>query len=169
MKNFPTPEQALSRLAALCARSEQCSSDIEKKLEKMHLQPGDARRIMERLKELKFVDDERFARAYAHDKLEYQLWGRMKISRGLWAKRIPRDLIDDALDNLDPDIYRNTAARVVASKMRQLGDEAFTREGRDKILRFAMGRGFEAGLVIKILSYLIKKRLEESRGDDEMD
>ncbi len=165
MKNFPTPEQALSRLAALCARSEQCSADIEKKLEKMHLPPGEGRRIMAKLKEMKFVDDARFARAYAHDKLEYQLWGRIKISRGLWAKRIPREMIDDALDALDPEVYRKVAARVVASKMRQLGDEIFTREGRDKILRFAMGRGFESSLVIKIMTILINRRREEA-GED---
>lgn len=168
MKGYPSPEQALSRLAALCARSEQCTADITKKLEKMHLPPGEQQRIMARLKELRFVDDERFARAYAHDKLEYQLWGRMKISRGLWAKRIPRQLIENAIEELDPTVYRKTAARVIAAKIRHLGAEALTREGRDKILRHAMSRGFEASLSIKIMSALIK-RLQEREESDEMD
>lgn len=168
MKGFLTTEQALSRLAALCARSEQCTADIEKKLEKMHLQPGESRRIMTKLKELNFIDDERFARAYSHDKLEFQHWGRLKISRGLWTKHIPRDIIDTAIAELDPAVYRKTAARVVASKMRQLGEVAFSREGRDKILRFAVGRGFEPSLIIKIMSLLIKKYRENTSTDDEM-
>lgn len=160
MNDFQPPEKVLNRLAALCARSEQCTADIEKKLDRIHLRPGDRERIMARLKELKFVDDQRFARAYCHDKLEYQSWGRIKIARGLWAKRISRDMIDEAIGEIDSRTYMTVALRSIKSKIRQMGPAAFSREGRDKLLRFMAGRGFETQITLNILSRIESRRRE---------
>lgn len=153
-------DEALVRMETLCARSEQCSSDIMKKLASMKLSSGDSARIMERLRELKFVDDRRFARSYCHDKLEFSGWGRLKISQGLHLKRINRAVISETLDEIDPDAYRTRAKSVIMIKVRRLGQEAFTREGRLKTLRFAMSRGFEGGLAAEIIRELSHEQMD---------
>ena len=87
-------EQALSRTAELCSRCEQCTPDLRKKMSTWGVPAGDADRIIRKLEELNFVDDFRYARAYAHDKLESSGWGRNKIIQRLWAKRLSRTAIE---------------------------------------------------------------------------
>lgn len=161
-----TFENALSRAAALCARCEQCSPDILKKLSAWGLSAGDSTRIIRRLEELRFLDDKRFARAYAHDKLHFSGWGRRKIQQGLWAKRLPPDIIEDAcaslLEDEEADDYRAIAVRVIRAKARQLKEWPLSRESKIKLVRFAMTRGFEYPLVADII------RTVNLRPDDEL-
>ena len=82
-----TYENALSRAAALCAKCEQCTPDILKKLSSWGLSQSMSSKVISRLIELNFVDDVRFSKAYAHDKLHFSCWGRRKIQQGLKSVR----------------------------------------------------------------------------------
>lgn len=156
-----TYENALTRAAVLCSKCEQCSPDILKKLSGWGLSSNDSERVIGRLEELRFLDDERFVRAYAHDKLVFSGWGRMKIARGLWAKRLPRELIDIALESIDEEEYEDVAIRVMSSRTRLYPDMLESYEGRTKLLRFGAGRGFELSLLTKIITTLRKQHEEE--------
>ncbi len=151
MRKPKTVADALDRLQGLCARSEQCSDDMRRKLANWMIPAPDADKIIARLKKERFIDDARFARAYARDKLLYSGWGQYKIMKGLMMKRIPRDLIDDAIDTLDPNEITETAERVLRSKARSI-KEGNTYEGRTKLFRFGASRGFDT----KLLSNLIR-------------
>lgn len=149
-----TAEEALSRAAALCARCEQCTPDLRKKMATWGLSAADSDRVIRKLKEMNFVDDSRFARAYAHDKLIFSGWGRNKILQGLWAKRLSRADIDQSLDEIDDEEYESVVERVIRAKIRTSKEGISTYEARLKILRFAMQRGFEARLASRIISQL---------------
>ncbi|MCM1520675.1 MAG: RecX family transcriptional regulator [Lachnoclostridium sp.] len=154
MKRQLTAEEALARMEALCARAEQCTADIDKKLTAMKLPRPVIDKILDRLHENRFIDDSRFAQAYCNDKLMFSGWGRRKIVNGLWLKKIPRSLIDEAISNIDPGEYRRRATEVISSKIRGLGETAFTPQGKTKVLRFAVSRGFEMALSIEIIRKL---------------
>lgn len=149
-----TIEIALSRAAALCAKCEQCSPDIEKKLLNWGLSGNDAGKVITELKRLRFLDDERFAKAYAHDKLHFSGWGKRKIMQGLWVKRLPRDIIDMAFDEFDDDEYKAIAVKVIKSKVPAIKEGIESYEGKMKLLRFAVQRGFEVSLVAGIVKQL---------------
>ncbi|MBO5456131.1 MAG: RecX family transcriptional regulator [Muribaculaceae bacterium] len=149
-----TIENALSRAAALCAKCEQCSPDIEKKLLNWGLSGNDAGKVITELKRLRFLDDERFAKAYAHDKLHFSGWGKRKIMQGLWVKRLPRDIIDMAFDEFDDDEYKAIAVKVIKSKVPAIKEGIESYEGKMKLLRFAVQRGFEVSLVSGIVKQL---------------
>ena len=146
-----TFENALSRAAALCAKCEQCTPDILKKLSAWGLSASDSRKIIDRLEDLKFLDDVRFSKAYAHDKLHFSGWGRRKIQQGLWAKRLPQQIISEACDELEHDEYRQIALRVIKSKVRSLRQWPLSRENKLKVIKYAMQRGFEYPLVADIM------------------
>lgn len=158
-----TFENALSRAADLCARCEQCSPDILKKLESWGINASDSAKIIRRLEELKFLDNLRFAKAYAHDKLHFSGWGRRKIRQGLWAKRLPTDIIDQAFDDIDEedDEYRAIALRVMKAKIRQLKEWPLSRESKLKVVKFAMTRGFEYPLIVDIFRTEIARMTED--------
>ena len=69
-----TPDNAFLRLATLCARSEQAEGDLRRKLHDWALQPSDADAIIDRLKHERYLDNERYARAYCRDKLRFNGW-----------------------------------------------------------------------------------------------
>lgn len=150
-----TYENALSRAAGLCAKCEQCTPDILKKLSAWGLSASDANKVIKRLEELNFIDDVRFAKAYAHDKLHFSGWGRRKIQQGLWAKRLSPSVIEIACEDFDDEeeakAYRSIALRVMKAKARQLKEWPLSRESKIKIIKFAMTRGFEYPLVADIL------------------
>ena len=161
-----SPQEAMARAMALCDRCEQCSPEILKKLSAWGLVSADAARIIARLKEMRYLDDMRFARAYAHDKMAYSGWGRNKIIAGLWAKRLGREFIEASCDELDPEEYSAVAERVIRAKARMLAEGLATYENRLKALRFAAGRGFEISLATDIIRRLRLEAEQECDGDD---
>ena len=87
-----TEQQALSRLMALCARSEHSSGEMLQKMRLWGLDEEAQARVMERLTADRYVDDERFTRAFVNDKIRYNQWGRRKIEQALWAKGVDRSV-----------------------------------------------------------------------------
>ena len=150
-----TPAEALARAAALCDKCEQCSPDIIRKLAAWGISASDTAKIIERLRQTRYLDDMRFARAYAHDKMAYSGWGRNKILQGLWAKRLGREYIEASCDELEEEEYNDIARRVIRSKVRSLPEGLSTYENRMKVMRFGVQRGFEARLVSQIINRLV--------------
>lgn len=162
-KRILTPDEALSRAAGLCAKCEQCTPELRKKLASWGIFLSDADKIIRKLEEMRFVDDARFARAYAHDKLAYSGWGRNKIIQGLWAKRLDRECIDASMDDIDDEEYEDVCTRVIRSKIRLSKDGLSTYESKMKILRHAVQRGFEARLAGRIINEIARGEREDDR------
>ena len=96
-----TYEIALQRLTALCASAEHCEYEMMEKMRKWEVEESDRERIMAYLRQAKFVDDERYARAFVSDKVRYNKWGRRKVEQGLWAKHISEDIRQRVLHEAD--------------------------------------------------------------------
>lgn len=146
-----TPDAARVRAEELCVRAEHSAGEIREKLLKWGIMPYDADKIISGLIRDRYIDDLRFARAYSRDKLEYSHWGKRKIALSLYQKKVERDIINEALDEIDGDKYIEALRNVIASKKRTLA-EPDTYEGRTKLFRFAVSRGFEPSLIASILS-----------------
>lgn len=146
------PVQALRRLEDVCARSEQCSYDLMKKLHGWGISRDIAEKIMARLERDRYVDDRRFACAYCRDKFRFSRWGRMKIIKGLMLKHISREDIDEALvTEIGDEEYYGTLVTLLQGKVRQIVD-ARSYDGRARLLRFAVSRGFESSMVVKVIN-----------------
>lgn len=136
-----TEKQALSKLMALCARGEHSSGEMLQKMRLWGIDEEAQARIMARLVGEKFVDDERFTRAFVNDKIKYNQWGRRKIEQALWAKGIDSDVQRRVLDEIDENLYLDALRPLLKSKSRSIS----ARNEFDcqmKLVRFAMGRGF---------------------------
>lgn len=145
-----TPQDALMRLETLCVQSEQCTFDLRQKLYRWEISPSDNERIIRQLIETRFVDDARFAVAYCRDKYRFNRWGRMKIVYGLRAKRISTRDIQEALKAIDEKEYEDILVSVVKSKALSIKD-VDTYEGRTRLFRSVVSRGYESELIAKII------------------
>ena len=143
-------EVALQRLETLCAAGEHCRHELTEKLRKWGLTAQEATRILESLEQRRFVDDSRFASAFVRDKLLYNHWGKIKISLALRAKRIDPDIIDEALDEIDAEEYEEVAREFLAAKARTV-KEGNCYDGRSRLYRHGLSRGFESPLVARIV------------------
>ena len=145
-----TPANALVKLQELCARSEQCSCEILSRLYKWGINGTVASKILALLKRDRYVDDRRFASAFVRDKVIFNRWGRAKIKLALIQKRLDSDIIAEAIAEIDPDEYRTALIEVLSAKARTL-PETQSYESRNKLLRHAASRGFEATFIIDML------------------
>lgn len=159
-------EEALARCAELCNRCEQCTPDLLEKMNRWGLGYRDAQRVIEELEELRYVDDHRFVRAYAHDKVSFSGWGRYKVERALMMKRLPRTLISEAMEGVEEEEYHNMALQVTASKLRQLNTDNPDYETKVKVLRHVLQRGFEMDVARRALREVLE-RLEHEREEDD--
>lgn len=151
MKKNVSPQDALARLEALCARSEQCSSEVLSKMMRWGLPADDRLRILERLVERRFVDDDRYARAYVRSKFLFNGWGRRKILCGLAGKRIGRSSSAEAIESeIDEDAYMEALVKALRAHARDM-ERPLSYENKMKLARFAVQRGFEWELVKKAL------------------
>lgn len=105
---------------------------------------------MEHLRRNRFVSDERFARSFVCDKYRLALWGRRKIVSELMAKRVDASFIRQALEEIEEEIYTENARKVIKAKMRSIKD-VNTYDGRTRLFRYAVGRGYEPSLVASVI------------------
>ena len=148
-----TPDNAFLRLATLCARSEQAEGDLRRKLHDWGLSQNDASAIIDRLKHERYLDNERYARAYCRDKLRFNGWGRIKIGYMLRGKGIEQQNIDAALAEIDDEQYAAILDDTLTAKAKTLSGKP-AEQMRTALLRFASSRGFEPSLIYRALEHL---------------
>lgn len=158
MKPF-NEESALLWATSRCAQRECCRQDIKKKWLQGGLDDDACERLLDRLEDEGFIDEERYARAYVHDKLEYDHWGRLKMTQGLRLKGIDRRTIDAALaEVVDEEKYREVLRHCLQQKLRTLTfdpeDREETYKAVQKLVRFAASRGFEPELIFQEIDNL---------------
>ena len=158
-----TPDNAYLRLATLCARSEQAEGDVRKKLHDWGLSSTDVNSIIERLKQERYLDNERYAHAYCRDKLRFNGWGKIKISFMLRNKGIEQEYIDDALNEIDEEEYAAIINEALAAKAKTLKDKNDMQK-RASLLRFASSRGFEPSLIYSAIERLSSPSKIEGAG-----
>ncbi len=153
-----TPEQALQRMSRLCAASEQAQADVRAKLARMGIAQADADAIVQRLVDKDFLNEERYARAYCHDKVAFARWGRNKVRHMLRQKGVSDDVIDRALQHeaSDGDLQHNLQ-HLLQQRMAEL-----QRQGREPLkaraalVRLAASRGYEADQIFPAVSQLMR-------------
>ena len=134
---------------AYCASAEHCSYEVSNKLQQWGANTEAIASIIAHLKSQRYIDDERYCRAFAHDKLLYQGWGRLKIQAALYAKHIATSYINQALDTIDPTEYLDTLKRIIATKKRAI--KSSDPMAREKLIRFCLQRGFTYDEILPLL------------------
>jgi regulatory protein len=133
----------LQKSEAFCAYQERSSHEVLEKLKRLGAQEGEVIQIINSLIENKFLDDERFAKAYAVGKLRIKHWGVNKIKQGLQLKRIERELINEAIQNMyNEENYLGILHDIAARKWQELHKEKDPWMRKQKLFRFLASRGF---------------------------
>lgn len=134
-------QRTYSSLENQCAKREYCTSDIYKKaLDRLEGDSAAAEEIVAKLIANGFVSDLRYATAFAREKASLTGWGPVKIRFALSAKRIDREVIDEALGEIDAEKADAKLERLLETKRRSLEGDP---QGRLKLIKFALSRGYD--------------------------
>jgi len=134
-------EQALQRLAVYCSRAERCVWDLKRKMNEWEIPFQQQNKIIQQLKKEKFLDEERYCRAFVNDKTKYNRWGINRIKFELRKKEIPEQMILEAMKNIDREENREQLRLLIEQKKKSVkGKNEW--EIRQKLIRYAASKGF---------------------------
>ena len=146
-----TENDAYLTLAALCAQAEHCQYEMLEKMRRWELSEEAQARVMAKLIKERYVDDERYAHAFVKDKIRYNKWGRRKVEQALWQKRIDEDIRKRVLDEVDDDEYLSILKPLLKQKRKSIKAQN-DYELNQKLMRFALGRGFTFDIIRQCLN-----------------
>ena len=140
MRTNADKEVMLGRMMRLCAQGEHCAGDIRRKLSA--LPPEEQDEIVDRLVRDGYIDEMRYARAFARDKSALEGWGSLKIKLALQGKSVAPQAIDAALEEIDAGAASLKLEQLLRAKLKALASETDPHKLEAKLLRYAMGRGY---------------------------
>jgi len=141
---------ALNKAEAYCAYQERSQYEVRGKLITLGMRGLELENILTELIESNFLNEERFALAYALGKFRIKSWGKRKIAEGLKFKQVSAPLIKKALASLDGDEYLEKIKQVLEKK-RPTIKEKKDYQLKYKLGQYAISRGFESDLVFYVL------------------
>lgn len=145
-KKIITPTEALAKIYRYCAYQERSHREVKTKLFEYGLRSGEVDEILARLITEGFLNEERFAKAFAGGKFRMMKWGKLKIQRELEMAGLTSKCIARGLKEIDQRDYLNTIASLIKKKS-LLSSEPDLFKKKNKIARFVIGKGFEPEFV----------------------
>ncbi len=143
-------KQALAKLENYCAYQERSQQEARDKLYELGLHSRDVEETISELIQTNFLNEERFAMAYAQGKFRVKHWGKAKIKQGLKFKRISEKLINKALTSIDSEDYLKTL-EVLLIKKAAVVKEQNEMKKKLKLIAYALAKGFERDLVQDVI------------------
>ena len=146
MKKEITEQEAYLQLAALCAQAEHCEQEMRDKMKRWEIDKTVQDRVLQRLIKERYIDNERYARAFVKDKIRYNKWGRRKVQQALWMKHIDQDIQQRVLDGIDEKEYLDVLRLLLKQKRKSIKADS-DYELNQKLVRFALSRGFTFDII----------------------
>lgn len=156
-----TEKQCLIKMAAYCSKAERAESDVRRKLNLWELDEETITRIVTNLKNENYLNENRFCRSFIKDKMMFNKWGKIKITYELKKKQIPTQIINTCFEDFDSSEFNETLSIILQTKLRSIKakDEY---DKRNKLIRFALGRGYSYNEVQKSLSKILNTTFDDN-------
>lgn len=153
IKKIPTEQELYTKFSQRCSLCEYAPFDILQKTLQAGVSLEIAQRVVDKLIDETFINEQRYTKAFVHDKFELSHWGKIKITAALRQKKIPSNLITKELDAIDAEAYSEVLFDILQTKNRQISTN-IPQERKKKLLSFAASRGFEPHLIFDTLERL---------------
>lgn len=145
-----TKEQALQKLKHYCAYQERCHSEVKEKLYNLGAWKKDHDEIIATLIEENYLNEERFALAFAGGKFRVKQWGRVKIKYELKQKQLSEYCIKKSLKQIDEEEYIKVLNKLAKDKYTSLKSEQYLIR-KKKTMDYLIAKGFEMDLIRRVV------------------
>lgn len=138
-----TEQQALHKAAAYCSKAERCVYDVRKKLEAWKIDDDGIGKILSRLIQENFLNEERFCQSFVKDKIRFNKWGKTKIRFELKRKLVAEKVIETTLNEYLNEDFEEHLLKILTTKLPTIkANNEYDRKA--KLYRFALGRGYSS-------------------------
>jgi regulatory protein len=152
-KNIGT-EVAFRKIKHYCAYQERSHAEVKQKLYGYGLYKNEVDLLLSNLIEENYLNEERFAIAFAGGKFRIKQWGKTKIKYGLSQKQVSAYCIKKALASIAEEDYEKTLQKLAQEKLKTLQSEKNIFAKKSKLQNYLMGKGYEFAIVAKIVNEL---------------
>lgn len=139
-----TNDAILKKVLHYCAYQDRCTQEVRSKLATFDMPDSEKKKMLKLLVDEGYLDDERYASTFVRSKIHLKKWGVNKIKMSLKMKGISEEIINDALSEIDPEIYKEELIKVLKSKKINESDPY---KKKAKLAQYAMQKGYEPNLV----------------------
>jgi len=154
IKKKYTPAQSLTKIQSYCAYQERSHKEVKNKLYEYGLYSNQVDELISQLITDGFLNEERFAKAYAGGKFRIKKWGRIKIKHELKALGLTKNCIQRGLNEIESAEYSKTLKNLIKKKLTESKEQNPFKK-RDKVARFVIGKGYESELVWEYIRDLL--------------
>jgi regulatory protein len=152
-KNIGT-EAAFSKLKYYCAYQERNHNEVKKKLYGYGLYKTEVEEIISKLIEENYLNEERYAIAYAGGKFRVNKWGKTKILYELKQKQISAYCIKKAMAFIHDEDYEKCLKKLAVDKLELLKKEQNVFTKKSKLQNYLMGKGYEFDWIKRVINEL---------------
>jgi regulatory protein len=143
----------LQKIYSYCNYQERCIREVEQKLKTLTVQKKMIPSIINHLQKEGYVDEERYAKAFAGGKFRLNKWGKQKIEFELKIRGIPELMIQEGMNSIDHKDYLQTLKNMMIRKYDEIKSEE-DENIREKIINFAYGKGYEMEYILSLIKEL---------------
>ncbi len=154
MEKRYSPDEARKKIRRYCAYQERAHREVRDKLFSFGLYGNDVDEVITELITEGFLNEERFARAFAGGKFRMKKWGKLKIIQGLETKGVSTNCIRIGLTEIDEDDYGRTLLDLLERQNERI-TEASPYVRRDKLSKYAIQKGYEPDLVWRMIREIV--------------
>ena len=144
-------KEAQKKIENYCAYQERCHKEVNQKLRDMRMIPEAIDHIMVSLIQNNYLNEERFAKAFARGKFRIKKWGKNRIVRELKQRDISKYSIDSGLKEIDLDDYFTTLDELVKKQIAQVTEKNPYKK-KKKVMDYMLYRGWESHLIYEKLN-----------------
>ncbi|CAL1520832.1 regulatory protein RecX [Chitinophaga sp. MM2321] len=145
---------AILKLRQYCAYQERCHQEVKYKCLEVGLRGNEVEEAIAALIADNFLNEERFAKAFAGGKFRVKQWGRKKIIAELKQKQVSAYCIKKGMEEIDDDDYEAALIKVAGKKYQSLKGETPMKR-RYKTVQYLLQRGFETELINGVLEQIV--------------
>ena len=153
-QKYISKSDAMIKIASYCAYQERCHNEVISKLQELGFYGNEAGEMVLQLIEQNYLNEERFAKAYAGGKFRVKKWGRLKIKRELKSRAISDYCINLGLKEIEAEIYTTTLYKLAEEKFNSLKTKN-PFEARNKVYQYLASRGYESDLIADSIQQII--------------
>lgn len=146
-------KEAKQRAGRFCALRERSPNELLEKLKSWGLSQVESKEIVDDLTQQGYLDEQRFANAYCNDKFEFNSWGKQKIKAHIFSHKLSEQVVQSALNRIDPDKYTQRLFDLAKIKWSRLEKEEPIRQ-KQKTLAYLANKGFEVDLIWNAINEL---------------
>lgn len=150
----PSPQEAAEKIRRYCAYQERSHLEVRNKLYGYGLFRNEVDEILLGLLTDGYLNEERFAKAFAGGKFRMKQWGRIKITHALEAKGVSKNCIKIGLKEIDNTLYVDALRELLTGKSETIQEDNIYAT-RDKLSKYAMQKGYEPELVWSMLREIL--------------